>query len=293
MKLLLLFRVLKIVLILFLFLLLLYVLFFSRINTALIHLLSEEPKTIDAHIALLEPFLEITKPETSAGSSAVFPVVVIVPGCLHTISHNSDWHDFFNSLGYATVVLDSFASRGITDFDGLLRTCLGRAVRGFDRAGDIYAVVEYLKRQDWADPERIALAGWSHGGWAIMDAMAFHSKGKSPHTLTDTVPNLSGVDKIILFYSYCGIFSYARSGFSFDAPTEVLHFIAGSDSSTDITPCITWHESQDNPGVRYVMYDGAEHTFDIPPPHNRNPKRYSPQLLEESKTHLRSFLTGE
>lgn len=234
--------------------------FFSSINTVLIYVLAEEERTIDKHISLLEPFLEIMKPEGKPGRS-VFPVAVVLPGCLHTISHNNGWHDFFVDLGYATVVVDSFAPRGITDVDGLLRVCVGRTARGVDRAGDIYAVVEYLRRQDWADTERIVLADWSHGGWAVMDAMAFHSKGKKPYTLSGDVPDLTGVSDIVLFYSYCGIFSAARSGFVFDFPIDVLHFIAGADTTMGAKPCFTWHESQYNPYVQSVIYAREEHTF--------------------------------
>ena len=160
-----------------LFILLVFFVLYARGNSYVIlqRMFGEDTRTIVKHTMALEPHFEVLKPE----GDGPFPTVAVIPGCLHTVSHNSGWHDFFVELGYAVVVVDSFASRGIVGTDVMLkRVCTGREAAGFDRAGDVYAVVAYLRQQSWADPERIVLAGWSHGGWAVMDAMAFLRGGE-------------------------------------------------------------------------------------------------------------------
>ena len=256
------------------------VLFFGHINLLLMRFLAEEGRSVEEHAALLEPFLDVRVP---AGAVGRVPVVIVLPGCIHVSSHNSGWHDFFVGLGYAVVVVDSFTPRGFTGDDALISSvCSGRAVRGFDRAGDVFAAVSFVRRQPWADGERIVLAGWSHGGWAVMDALAFSFDGG--------LYSLPGVVGALLFYPYCGVLSAARSGFSVDSRIAVLQFAAGDDSLRGTERCLAWHASQDSPLAELVVYDGADHTFDIPPSHNRRPERFSPSLLEDAKRRVAVFL---
>ena len=35
--------------------------------------------------------------------------------------------------------------------------------------------------QNWVDPDRIVVAGWSHGGWTIMDALALRPGREMAH----------------------------------------------------------------------------------------------------------------
>ena len=215
---------------------------------------SESERTVSEHVALLEPHLEVLKP----AEEGVFPVVVVVPGCLHTVSHNSAWHSFFVELGYAVVVVDSFAPRGIVGTDAMLqRVCSGRKVAGFDRAGDVYAAVEYLRQQPWADSERIILAGWSHGGWAVMDAMAFYSDNAAPYNLAGSGDGLAGVSGIVLVYPYCGFGTAVRSGFSWEYPIPVLQIIAGSDAGVDPKRCVHWSDTQDSLSCSYGYLRGS------------------------------------
>ena len=253
-------------------------------NAIFRYVLAEPPVPTEEHIAALEPHLEIMKPERTDGP---LPVAVILPGCLHTDSHNNDWHTVFLELGYAVVIVDSFRSRGIPE-DSFERVCLGFTARGFDRAGDIYATVAYLKRQEWADGDRIVLAGWSHGGWAVMDAMSLYAAGKTPRNLPDA-EQIDGVSGILLVYPYCGFGTAAHTGFVWDKPVPTLLYIAGSDRSMDPEQCTAWYDGQDSPYLYLVVEPDAEHTFDIPAPKNRNPVRFSEEYLRNAMHTVRTF----
>ncbi len=262
-------------------------LFYCSATTLYRHIFSEEAMPLDEHIHLLEPFLEVIRPADIIGKT---PVVVIVPGCLHTVSHNPSWHDLFLESGYAVVIMDSFTPRDL-EGDALERVCSLLAVPGFDRAGDMYATVEYLRRQDWVDADRIALAGWSHGGWAVMDAMAFYEERKNPYNISGEIPNhLDGVSAIFIVYPHCGFGTAAHNGFLWSKRIPTLILIAGQDRGVDPEKCIKWHNKQENPNLRFTILENAEHTFDIPAPYNRDPVRFSEEYLREAMNMVRNLL---
>jgi dienelactone hydrolase len=94
-----------------------------------------------------------------------FPAVVLVHGC-SGIRPNADvWVRFLRSHGYASLVLDGFGPRGVTE----ICTDFGR-VPPFRRVGDAYAALRYLAARPEIAGDRVALMGFSNGGVVVLDA---------------------------------------------------------------------------------------------------------------------------
>ena len=274
-------------------LLIVIVLFYRHTSTLYRYIFAERAITLEAHMERLEDHLDIQKPP---GVTGELPVVVVFPGCLHLLSHNPAWQEFFLNKGYAVVTVDSFTPRkfDVGDEDDMAPICRGRSVRGFDRAADVYAIVEYLKDEDWVDTEKIMLAGWSHGAWAIMDAVAWHVARSKPHNIRGAAKGrLTGIDRVFLMYPHCGFGSAAYVGFKWIERVPTLMIVAGKDNTVKPEHCARWHRKQKgNSNIEYEFFRQADHTFDIPAPYNSAPKRYDDAYFEEAKEAVEALLTA-
>ncbi|HYG25782.1 MAG TPA: CocE/NonD family hydrolase, partial [Caulobacteraceae bacterium] len=147
----------------------------------------------------LAPSLRVFKP---AGRGP-FPTVVQFHGCGGLQPLQERYARAAAAAGVAAVVVDSFKPRGMTRLDGHLFVCTGARLRGSQRAADVHALIAWLDRQDWADNKRIAAAGWSHGGWTIMDALAQRGDAARMTGLTDAdVRTLERLRAVFLVYPY-------------------------------------------------------------------------------------------
>jgi dienelactone hydrolase len=107
--------------------------------------------------------------------------------------------------GIAVVTVDSLKPRGLSGLKANLLVCTGVLLKGAERAGDLYVIYDWVKTQPWADAERIAAAGWSHGGWTIMDAIAAGADAPRYCRLGDLPENpLKGLAAALLIYPYAG-----------------------------------------------------------------------------------------
>ena len=94
-----------------------------------------------------------------------FPAVVVLHGCNGVSQNTRVWARRLASWGYAALVIDSFSSRGLT------QVCDGsRALPGPERAKDVFAAATYLRSRSDIDAGRIAVLGYSHGGWTALNA---------------------------------------------------------------------------------------------------------------------------
>lgn len=95
-----------------------------------------------------------------------FPAVLLMHGCGGLPSRAIEgWAPVLRSWGYATLVVDSFRSRGLGEVctDAL-------ALTGNQRIPDAYGALKILSTHPKIDRARIALMGFSHGGIVTLAA---------------------------------------------------------------------------------------------------------------------------
>jgi dienelactone hydrolase len=109
--------------------------------------------------ARAELYLPAGRPPTAA--------VVVLHGCNGVSPHDRAWSTRLAEWGYAALVVDSFRRRGYPD--GVCNH--GRDVSAETRAGDAFAAAAYLRLRPELRGARIGLIGFSHGGWAVLEAV--------------------------------------------------------------------------------------------------------------------------
>lgn len=235
--------------------------------------------TLAERTNLLEPTLEYYAPEPGGGRA---PLVILVSGCggLHGLQGPktvmTNYAGAATRAGAYAVVMDSFASRGIPFDDAVSTVCSGLRLHGNERAGDIIAA-EALAREHWKiDFSGVILAGWSHGGWTVMELLSAgpNAKNIAGFRIDQKSPALTP-DAVALFYPYCGFLnSTVRSTWAFKGPLlylnastnapaagkectdAILHARGGADALTQVDYPNThaFDEEDQVPGSEFV-YD--------------------------------------
>lgn len=159
--------------------------------------------------------------------------------------------------GYVAVIVDSFTGRN-TDWE---RVCDGLEMFGDQRAADVLVGLEYARNHPRIDAEQLFLAGYSHGGWAVLESLAYN--GALPRGLNDSPPEpLAGVRGAITWYPYCGAGTRFSAGWQ--SPVPVLMLLAAEDEITAHEPCVEVARRQAASGqaVEWHVFDRVSHGFD-------------------------------
>jgi dienelactone hydrolase len=125
-------------------------------------------ETLDARINALESHWRLFLPD----GPGPFVLVVQMHGCGGCFPFQDEYAKAAASAGVAALVIDSYPHRGITPNEALRSVCLGLRLWGRERAGDLFAAFQWARGQARFDPTRLYAAGWSHGGWSVLDAAA-------------------------------------------------------------------------------------------------------------------------
>jgi dienelactone hydrolase len=213
------------------------------------------------------------------GSSAA---VVLLHSCAGNWRRLDErWGKRIASWGYVTLAVDSFGPRGIDN------TCSSGAPLVL--AHDAYRALDFLVKQPFVDPDRVAALGFSQGGWL---ALASVEHGMIEQT------SANKFRAAVAFYPPCRLF---RGNMT--VPTLIL--IGELDDWTPADECRNMVEGRDDWGVtrqkgegmptRLILYPGAYHAFDSPA--LRKPIQYFGHHLEfnqnaadQSAEALREFL---
>jgi dienelactone hydrolase len=150
-----------------------------------------------------------------------FPVVVQMHGCggLQQPMQRR-YAEAALEAGVAVVILDSLAPRGIGRREARLTICSGLRLRGAERAEDLRIALDWIHGQPWADARRIAAAGWSHGAWSVMEALA----------ADDGHAGVAALQLAVLVYPYAGPLAHTASrGWGRNRPA-VLACTGGRDA---------------------------------------------------------------
>jgi dienelactone hydrolase len=176
-----------------------------------------------------------------------FPAIVGLHGCagMHDTSKQRLIEDFVGR-GYVVLLVDSYATRS-----GIGQACTQTAFATFlKRRPDAYGALLYLARQNFVDPQRVAVVGFSAGARVALNVA-------EPNSFEQFVPegNLR-FRAAAAFYPPCKQ-AVARP----DIPT--LIFVGALDDWTPAAECASkvtgW--GNDGPPVELIVYPGAYHGF--------------------------------
>lgn len=166
--------------------------------------------------------------------------------------------------GVGSLVIDSFTPRGISRHLAQMTVCTGLRLRGAERSADLFAALHWLERQDWIDKDRIVAAGWSHGAWTIMDALA--GAYASCGLLEGRPERLAMLRAVFLVYPYAGPPSLtARRGWGDHRPNVAAVLGTRDAVAGQLLPRRALDRlSRDGLEVELLLLDGATHAFDDP-----------------------------
>lgn len=248
------------------------------------------PKTTLAdHQRFLEDHITVLTPEDGA---APYPTVIQFHGCAGMRkAFHEEWARVANAAGYAAVLVDSNAARGIGYEEALATICEGKQLLGQERAGDVLAAITLVADDPRLDAERLVLAGWSHGAWTVMDFLTMDMERRRPANLAGEALPAPQVDGAILFYPHCGRGALSQL-YPWRQRVETLAFVAGRDSIVKPQPCIDFFNAQKEAGAPtdLVVYPEANHIFDDAALRDEYPEYYNEAAANDAAARYERFL---
>jgi len=150
-----------------------------------------------------------------------------------------DWPEFLTGLGYVVLSFDSYAARGYS-------SCTEFSTWRYEQAADAYAALDYLQTLPFVDGKRVAVFGFSAGGFAINDSIVAGNFGANEkHQFTAAVS----------FYAGC-----ARLDRYSERDLPLMQIAAELDRHL-VGACQVW--GRKTPMEVHVL-KGAYHAFDQP-----------------------------
>ena len=126
------------------------------------------------------PYYRVLRPP----GEGPFPTALLYSGCDGPQDNLERWAAMLNARGWAAIIVDSHGPRGFSDYEVWRLVCAGQLFMGSERAGDVLVSIDDARRMPFVDPDRMALVGASHGGWAIMDLLALDPPRRLPFNLS-------------------------------------------------------------------------------------------------------------
>ena len=232
-----------------------------------------------ADCARAQPLQGLLRRPVGAGP---FPAVVLLHSCNGNWKKLDErWGRQIAPWGYVTLTVDSFGPRGIDN------TC-GNGTPA-DMAFDAYRALDFLVRQHAVDPDRVAVLGFSQGGWLALSSV---EQGVVEHSSSNKFRAAAA------FYPNCRTIQGQsdRAGADHDRRARRLDLgrglPAGSRRATTITAC---RGKREGAPIKLIVYPGAYHAFDSPA--LKTPKElfghrleYNQAAADQSAVALREFL---
>lgn len=186
-----------------------------------------------------------------AGVSGRVPAIIVLHSCSGMTSNLVDWAAAVNRMGFAALLLDSFTARGVTE------VCTGRvSVSISSRLTDAYRALALLSVHPRIDPRRIAVLGFSDGGWVTLWASQAQIERRFLRANVDFAAHAA-------FYPFaCNVRLMNETAM---APGPVRIFVGAADDWTPIGRCREWVARRQAAGrdVSLVAYERAMHAFDV------------------------------
>ncbi len=237
--------------------------------------------------AALSPYIQVFGPEDDQPR----PAVLLFHGCGGLRPHLPLYAATAAAAGVRAFVVDSYTPRGWSQAYGRAFVCTGMRFWGRERAGDVLAALHGVSARADVDAGRLALAGWSHGGWASMDLMTMPLVRSGEAGLADPDPApLAGVKALFLAYPYGGYGALSQR-LPWRRHPRVLALIAGRDHVTQPARARRLHDASRAAGCQVELWElpDATHSFDEPT--GVPPMRHAPDLTAQAVTRFGAFVS--
>ncbi len=155
--------------------------------------------------------------------------------------------DLLVAEGYNMVFPDSLTPRGETE---LCTQKIGsRKIDQTERRADVLGTLAWVATQPWAQPDRIALLGWSHGGSAVLSSTDASRADVRAQAVKPAVA--------VAFYPGCA--AAIKSGYKPSVPLVLM--LGEKDDWTPPGPCVALGQAV---GAEVNVYADSYHDFDNP-----------------------------
>ncbi len=172
--------------------------------------------------------------------------VIVVPGSGGVQESHLQQANALTSAGLATLIVDPFTGRGVTD------TIADQSAFSFAASAyDVLAAAKFLAEQGM-NSSRIGAVGYSRGGIAVLMAA---SRQLAPVVLGEG----KALGAVLGGWPWCGFqFESAHT-----APTAVRFALADRDNWVSPVQCQAWAAAMrgTNPNVSVRLFENADHSF--------------------------------
>ncbi len=241
-------------------------------------------QTLSQRWSMLEPAVAVVGPDDDRPR----PAVILFHVCGGLRGHLPKYAAAAKAAGWRAFIVDSYGPRGWSRQFAMAMVCTGILLHGSQRAGDVLASLFGVSQRSDVDPSKVVLAGWSHGGWGIMEAM---SSDRSAGMLGVADPGAVPLDGVVgtwLAYPYVGVGAFNRMRPWRHCPRTVA-VISRTDHLTTVRNAERVHDMVRNCGAEVETWiaDGS-HAFDEPMA--AAPMRYHPELAAEAERRFVALL---
>lgn len=235
-------------------------------------------------LARLQPYWKVLpKGEVAQAGS------ILLSGCDGVADNMTYWAGVLAGPDRPSLILDSHAPRGFDEMESWRLLCLGQALPGAQRAGDLAVALAETRKSGQI------LLGASHGGWTILEFLHQLREGTIPPGLerwpVPPGPMLDRVGAVILLYPYCGMLNGAAQGDWHDMPPMLM--ILGGRDELNVTPdCEVMARNLRDRGadIDVILYDEAGHGFDQEVRSRFSTLEFSAALRERARKDVQTFL---
>jgi dienelactone hydrolase len=195
-------------------------------------------------------FAEELKPE----GAGPFPAVVLLHGCHGVSASTRDWARWFAARGFVSLVVDSWAPRGMKE------GCSPKSseIPNTERFDDGVGALRYLQGRSYVDRDRIGVIGWSNGGVFSM-ALVNGPSHERARRRGVRLPEPGYRAAVAVYPGGCWSLVNER------VVRPLLVLIGGSDDWTLPQVCADMVNAMRAKGAdaSIVTYPGAVHYFDV------------------------------